>query len=90
LAGDQFDGKVGGGQGHAQPALAVVLPQQHHGGLFSAGHLGKKLGLADEGLAGAQDGFLADGRGDERVHFMAQTAVGAVAQGGQGGARGGG
>ena len=80
---------MGGGQRHAQPASAVILAQQHHGGALRAGELREELRLADERLAGANDGFLADRRGDERVEFLAQTAFGAFFQPGDRRARGG-
>ncbi len=80
MRGHQFERKMGGGQGNAQPAAAVVLRRATSWRFFGAGQLGKKLRLADEGLAGAEDGLFIERRGDERVHFLAQTAPGAIGQ----------
>jgi len=52
--------------------------------------LGKKLSLADERLAGLDDGLFVDGRGDEGIEFMAQAALGAIKQPRNGGFRSGG
>ena len=87
--GNGFDGNVNGGQRDAQPASAFVRAEQHHRGAFGAGEFGKKFRLADEFVSGADDGFLVDRRGDERVQFAAQTALRAVAQPGDDGVGGG-
>ena len=78
--GNGFDGNVNGGQRDAQPAAAFVRAEQHHRGAFGAGEFGEKFRLADKFVAGADDGFLVDRRGDERVEFAAQAALAAVAQ----------
>ena len=52
-SGDEFERQMGGGQRDAEPAAAVVLAEQHHGGAFGAGELGEELGLPDEARAGA-------------------------------------
>ena len=86
---DGLDGNVHGGERHAQPASVFIRAQQHHGGAPGAGEFGKKFRLAHEFVAGAHDGFLVDGRGDERVQFAAQAALPALAQPGHRGMGGG-
>ena len=66
---NRFDGKVGGGQGHTQPAPVFILAQQHHGGPSAPASCGEKFRLADEQLAGADDGFFVDRRRDQRVEL---------------------
>ena len=44
----QCERQVSGDQGHAQPAAALVLAEQHHRGAIGAGELREKFGLADE------------------------------------------
>ena len=78
--GNGFDGNMDRGQRHAQPASVFVLAEQHHRGPFGAGEFGEEFRLANEFVAGADDGFLVDGRGDQRIKFMAQAAFRAVAQ----------
>jgi hypothetical protein len=70
---------VNGGQRDAEPASALVRAEQHHRGAFGVGEFGEKFRLADKFVAGADDGFLVDGRGDERLEFAAQAALAAVA-----------
>ena len=81
---------MNGGQRDAEPAPMFVRAEQHHCGALGAREFGKKFRLADEFVSGADDGFLIDRRGDERVEFAAQAAFAAVAQrqnGGVGGER---
>ena len=86
--GNGLDGNVNRGQRHAQPASAFIRAQQHHRGAFGPGESGEKFGLAREFMAGANDGFLVDRRGDERVEFPAEAAFRALTQPGHGGTRG--
>ena len=86
---DRLDGNVNRGERDAQPAAALVRAEQHHRGAFRAGELGEKFRLADEFVAGADDGLLVDRRGDERVQLAAQAALAAVVQRGDGGVGGG-
>ena len=82
--GNRFDGNVNGGERDAQPAPAFVGAEQHHRGAFGSGEFGKKFRLADKFMSGADDGFLVDRRGDERIEFAAQATLRAIAQPAQG------
>ena len=63
------------------------MAEQHHRGALGLGEFGEKFRLAGEFVAGADDGFLVDRRGDERVQFAAEAAFGAIAQRRNGGVR---
>jgi hypothetical protein len=56
------------------------MTEQHHRSTPGIGEFGEKFSLADEFMTGADDGFLVDRRGDERVQFVAEAAFGAITQ----------
>src|SRR5581483_10569925 len=101
--GGEFDGKLDLGCGDvlrneaqremrgdehdAQPAVAVVVAEKHHGGALAAGEFGEEFRLADKRLAGMDDGLLVDRRGDQRIEFLAETAFRAIAEPRHGGPR---
>ena len=79
---------MNGGERDAQPATTFIRAEQHHRGARRVGQAGKKFCLADEFVAGADNGLLVNGRGDERIQLAAQATLATVVQGGDGGVGG--